>query len=57
MENLGYKREDFKIINGITKQSADIAKGVDKDNDKELGAGDQGILFGYATDENDYFMP
>ncbi|PWC08669.1 methionine adenosyltransferase [Mycoplasmopsis arginini] len=57
LENLGYKREDFKIINGITKQSADIAKGVDKDNDKELGAGDQGILFGYATDENDYFMP
>ncbi|WP_427867565.1 methionine adenosyltransferase [Mycoplasmopsis arginini] len=57
LKNLGYNKNDFKIINGVTKQSDDIAKGVDKDNNKELGAGDQGILFGYATDENEYYMP
>lgn len=57
LKNLGYNKNDFKIINGVTKQSDDIAKGVDNDNNKELGAGDQGILFGYATDENEYYMP
>ncbi|MGX9359095.1 methionine adenosyltransferase [Mycoplasma sp. 2575] len=57
LKNLGYKENDFKIINAITEQSPDIAQGVNKDNNKELGAGDQGILFGYATCENEYYMP
>ncbi|ENY68654.1 S-adenosylmethionine synthetase [Metamycoplasma auris 15026] len=57
LKNLGYNENDFKIINAITEQSPDIALGVNKTNKKELGAGDQGILFGYATDENEYYMP
>ncbi|AWX69530.1 methionine adenosyltransferase [[Mycoplasma] anseris] len=57
LKPLGYKESDFNIINGIYPQSPDIALGVDKKDDKELGAGDQGILFGYATDENQYYMP
>ncbi|PZW01387.1 methionine adenosyltransferase [Metamycoplasma auris] len=57
LKKLGYSESDFKIINAITEQSPDIAQGVNKSANKELGAGDQGILFGYATDENEYFMP
>lgn len=57
LKSLGYKENDFKIINAITGQSPDIAQGVDKSSTKELGAGDQGILFGYATDENEFYMP
>ncbi|TPR53705.1 methionine adenosyltransferase [Metamycoplasma neophronis] len=57
LKPLGYNENDFNIINGIYPQSPDIAMGVDKKEDHELGAGDQGILFGYATDENEYFMP
>ncbi|WP_027122940.1 methionine adenosyltransferase [Metamycoplasma spumans] len=57
LKPLGYTENDFNIINGIYPQSPDIAMGVDKKEDHELGAGDQGILFGYATDENEYFMP
>ncbi len=57
LKPLGYKETDFKIISAIIPQSPDIAMGVDKNANKELGAGDQGILFGYATNENKYFMP
>ncbi|GAA8715997.1 S-adenosylmethionine synthase [Chlamydia abortus] len=42
---------------GISEQSPDIAQGVKSNKNKELGAGDQGIIFGYATDENKYYMP
>lgn len=57
LKPLGYKETDFKIISAIIPQSPDITMGVNKNANKELGAGDQGILFGYATNENKYFMP
>lgn len=57
LKPLGYNENDFKIINAIIPQSSDIALGVDKSKNKKLGAGDQGLLFGYATDENEFFMP
>lgn len=57
LKPLGYNENDFKIINAIIPQSPDIALGVDKSKNKKLGAGDQGLLFGYAIDENEFFMP
>lgn len=57
LKPLGYKENDFKIINAIMPQSQDIAIGVNKDKNKKLGAGDQGLLFGYATNQNEFYMP
>ncbi|MCV3733600.1 methionine adenosyltransferase [Mycoplasma enhydrae] len=57
LKPLGYNENDFNIINGIYPQSPDIAIGIAKKGSDDLGAGDQGILFGYATDENEYYMP